>query len=219
MRCRTLLFSILAVFPMLRAASADDCAAYEKYRCEGATYPVHLTFDDGPASGPTDQVLDALKKHGLTATFFVVGERLAPGSPKAHFELVKRMLAEGHTVGSHGYRHVMHSALSKGSLDSFLKEVKTVGRSQIGEYLSPILRLPFGDGWYNGEQKPAFNRLIMAKLREAGFSHVGWDITTYDWDLARQRDGSILPTFLEGICRKKGGVVLLERNSTSGSTR
>lgn len=61
---------------------------------------VALTFDDGPDPVHTPRVLDALAARGAKATFFVVGERLA-----AHPALARRMAAEGHTIGAHGWTH------------------------------------------------------------------------------------------------------------------
>jgi peptidoglycan/xylan/chitin deacetylase (PgdA/CDA1 family) len=58
-----------------------------------------LTFDDGP--GPdTAAVLDVLKEFGVRATFFVVAEEA-----RARPEMVRRLVAEGHEVGLHGWHH------------------------------------------------------------------------------------------------------------------
>ncbi|MDQ6712498.1 MAG: polysaccharide deacetylase family protein, partial [Candidatus Dormibacteraeota bacterium] len=59
-----------------------------------------LTFDDGPAAETTPKVLDALAKECVKATFFLVG-RNAEALPA----LVKREIAEGHTVGHHTFSH------------------------------------------------------------------------------------------------------------------
>ena len=57
---------------------------------------VALTFDDGPRRGTTTRLLDGLRERGASATFFLVGERLAGNE-----DLVLRMQAEGHQVGTH----------------------------------------------------------------------------------------------------------------------
>lgn len=61
---------------------------------------VVLTFDDGPWPGTTPRVLDALRHECVRATFFLLGQNAA-GNPA----LVRRELAEGHTVASHTYSH------------------------------------------------------------------------------------------------------------------
>src|SRR5262249_29994648 len=61
---------------------------------------VVLTFDDGPEPGPTNRVLDALKRECVRASFFVLGRASA-----AHPALVRQELSEGHTVGHHSFAH------------------------------------------------------------------------------------------------------------------
>jgi peptidoglycan/xylan/chitin deacetylase (PgdA/CDA1 family) len=61
---------------------------------------VALTFDDGPHPEGTPAVLDALAQAGAVATFFVVGEQVERWP-----EIVGQMVAAGHGVELHGYRH------------------------------------------------------------------------------------------------------------------
>lgn len=62
---------------------------------------VALTFDDGPRRATTAPLLDGLRERGASATFFLVGERLAGNE-----DLIRRMAAEGHQVGNHTWDHV-----------------------------------------------------------------------------------------------------------------
>jgi peptidoglycan/xylan/chitin deacetylase (PgdA/CDA1 family) len=61
---------------------------------------VAITFDDGPDSETTPHVLDVLAQYGAKATFFVIGRSLA-----AQPALAQRILAEGHELGNHSWRH------------------------------------------------------------------------------------------------------------------
>lgn len=61
---------------------------------------VALTFDDGPSPESTPVILELLARRRLVATFFVTGERA-----KAHPELIKKILASGHTIGNHSLSH------------------------------------------------------------------------------------------------------------------
>ncbi|MGC9502799.1 polysaccharide deacetylase family protein [Baaleninema sp.] len=63
---------------------------------------VALTFDDGPWSN-TPEILDILRKHNAHATFFVIG-RHAENNP----DLLRRIVAEGHTLGNHSWNHRYH---------------------------------------------------------------------------------------------------------------
>ena len=61
---------------------------------------VAITFDDGPDPRFTPVLLDVLAELGAPATFFLQGDRAL-----AHPDLVRRMEAEGHVVGSHSGTH------------------------------------------------------------------------------------------------------------------
>ena len=59
-----------------------------------------LTFDDGPDPEWTPQILDILKAKHVHATFFVIG-----ANAQANPDLIQRIVAEGHELGSHTYTH------------------------------------------------------------------------------------------------------------------
>ncbi len=61
---------------------------------------VALTFDDGPDPASTPLLLDLLARYGVRATFFVTGRRA-----ERYPDLVKIILAQGHTLGNHSYSH------------------------------------------------------------------------------------------------------------------
>jgi peptidoglycan/xylan/chitin deacetylase (PgdA/CDA1 family) len=63
-------------------------------------HEVVLTFDDGPHAPTTTKILAALSKECVRATFFLIGQSAA-----ANAQLVKRMAAEGHTIGHHTWAH------------------------------------------------------------------------------------------------------------------
>src|ERR1700755_1095463 len=64
-------------------------------------HEVVLTFDDGPWPPTTPKVLETLASECVRATFFLIGK---PASE--HPDLVKRIAAEGHTIGSHTWTHL-----------------------------------------------------------------------------------------------------------------
>ncbi len=61
---------------------------------------IALTFDDGPHPEYTPALLDELQRLQLRATFFVVGEAV-----ERNPALTRRIVADGHTIGSHTYTH------------------------------------------------------------------------------------------------------------------
>nr|WP_238342384.1 bifunctional polysaccharide deacetylase/glycosyltransferase family 2 protein [Actinopolymorpha rutila] len=62
---------------------------------------VALTFDDGPDPRWTPRILEVLRRHHARATFFVLGSKVA-----IYPALARRIVAEGHEIGSHTYTHV-----------------------------------------------------------------------------------------------------------------
>jgi peptidoglycan/xylan/chitin deacetylase (PgdA/CDA1 family) len=63
---------------------------------------VTLTFDNGPTSGVTEEILDLLSAHKIRTTFFVIGEKLAKPAGRA---LAGRAHAQGHWIGNHSFTH------------------------------------------------------------------------------------------------------------------
>jgi cellulose synthase/poly-beta-1,6-N-acetylglucosamine synthase-like glycosyltransferase/peptidoglycan/xylan/chitin deacetylase (PgdA/CDA1 family) len=62
---------------------------------------IALTFDDGPDPRWTPRLLDVLRRHHAHATFFAIGANIAK-----HPGLARRMIREGHEIGSHTYTHI-----------------------------------------------------------------------------------------------------------------
>ena len=87
--------------PPVANATSDYLKQFQAhYAADTEEKIIYLTFDAGYENGNTAAILDALKKHHAPAAFFLVGNYLET-SP----ELVKRMVAEGHTVGNHTFHH------------------------------------------------------------------------------------------------------------------
>src|SRR5207245_11205003 len=65
-------------------------------------HEVVLTFDDGPLPKYSNQVLQILADECIKATFFIIGEQA-----KANPEGVRKLVAAGHTVGTHSMTHLL----------------------------------------------------------------------------------------------------------------
>ena len=70
------------------------------WRMDPSEHAVYLTFDDGPIPESTPVLLETLRRYGVKATFFVVGENV-----QKHPELLQQIVEEGHQVGNHTYHH------------------------------------------------------------------------------------------------------------------
>lgn len=67
---------------------------------------VYLTFDDGPIPEVTPWVLDVLRRYGVKATFFMVGDNV-----RKHPDIYRMVLEAGHRVGNHTFNHIQGIAL------------------------------------------------------------------------------------------------------------
>ncbi len=78
---------------------------------------IALTFDDGPNTVTTPQVLDVLQKHGVTASFFVIGNNITPESA----EVMRRAAEMGCVIENHSRTH---SDMTKLSREEIIAEIQ-----------------------------------------------------------------------------------------------
>ena len=101
---------------------------------------IALTFDDGPDPVWTPRILDVLRAHRAHATFFVVGARV-----NRHPELVRRMLAEGHEIGSHTFTHADVASARGWRRDLEITLTRNAIAGATGRYVT-LFRPPFSSG-------------------------------------------------------------------------
>lgn len=185
-------------------ATAAELAAYNAYYIGDTNEKcLYLTFDAGYEGGYTAAILDALKKHGVSATFFVV-EHYLDSAP----ELVRRMVAEGHTVANHTATHPDMSAL--GTPQEFLEEltrVEAAYRQVTGQEMPRLYRPP------RGQYSPA--NLQMAK--EAGYHTFFWSLAYVDWYADRQPTRQQALEKLLGRVHPGAIVLLHSTSATNGA--
>lgn len=125
---------------------------------------VAITYDDGPGE-LTAQLLDTLKAKDAHASFMV----LAP-SASTHPELLRRMKAEGHTVGNHTATHRELNKLSPSDVDGEIKAGAAAIKAATGE--NPRwMRPPYG----------ATNGTVEAAAKANGQAQALWSVDTVDW--------------------------------------
>lgn len=125
-----------------------------------------LTFDDGPSSRWTPQILDILARHDVPATFFVVGN-MARANP----DLVRRQVAEGHHVGVHTMTHPVLPLLSASAQQREIAGSVDVVDSIVGPGHVRCFRPPYGS-------RNATTDRISADL---GLATVLWSRDGRDW--------------------------------------
>lgn len=185
--------------PPVANATSDYLKQFQAhYAADTEEKIIYLTFDAGYENGNTAAILDALKKHHAPAAFFLVGNYLET-SP----ELVKRMVAEGHTVGNHTFHHPdMSKIAAKEDFQKELQDLENLYQQITGQPLKKYYRPPQG--------KYSEANLKMAK--EMGYHTFFWSLAYVDWYEDKQ------PTHEEAFQKllgriHPGAIVLLHSTS------
>ena len=124
---------------------------------------IAITFDDGPRRNTTERLLDGLQERGASATFFLIGKQI-----EGNEDLVRRMQAEGHQVGSHTWNHVRLQGISRETLQ------REVGRTE--ETLEALL----GGGPY--WLRPPYGAVDAADRELLQVPMIKWSIDPRDWE-------------------------------------
>lgn len=90
---------------------------------------VALSFDDGPNTETTVHMLNVLKKHGVKASFFVIGKNINDESAK----VMQRAHNEGHDIENHSLTHSAMPTLSADSMASEISQTSALVEKYVGE--------------------------------------------------------------------------------------
>ena len=155
---------------------------------------IGLTFDDGPDLTNTPRVLDTLKAKNVKATFFINTNNWdGPVDSNTTLKnLIKRIIDEGHQLGSHTVTHPHLPTLSDSAIRGEIEGVQTtVNRSDVLGAAFPkltMLRAPFGDPYLGPGAD--FDRVAAIVAQYA--VHMGWAVDTFDYNCsgtaAQKRD-------------------------------
>lgn len=168
---------MLPVLIGVAAATAASAAGYQSMAPTGQWYGrtfarlpgggkrIALTYDDGPNDPHTFRLLEILAKHGVPATFFMIG-RFVRQRP----DIVRAVAQAGHVIGNHTTTHPVLIFESASQTRIQLMECRDALNAAIGEH-SNLFRPPFGG------RRPATLRIA----RELGLEPVMWNVTGYDW--------------------------------------
>lgn len=129
------------------------------------TKQLALTYDDGPNDPHTLRLLEVLARHGVSATFFLIGRYVAQRP-----DIAQEIVRAGHVVGNHTFTHPLLTLKSSVEIRKELSDCRSVLHDTIGEH-SNLFRPPFGG------RRPAVLRIA----RESGLDPIMWNVTGYDW--------------------------------------
>jgi len=156
-------------------------------------HEVVLTFDDGPWPGNTERVLAALAEQCTKAMFFPIGKHAG-----WHPEILKRVLAEGHTVGSHTWSHKDLTKLSsdeaKAEIEKGIAAVSiALGNKPVAPFFRfPALRNPPDMVKYLGE-------------RNVGIFSTDWD----SFDFKIHKPQQVIRSVMDRLNKHGKGIILM----------
>lgn len=127
-----------------------------------------LTFDDGPDTALTPQVLDILAKHRARATFFVLGAHV-----NGKEQILRRTHEAGHEIGNHSWSHAWFTRISLEQVEAEITNTQTA-IMQAGVPAPRLFRPPYGD----------MNDAVRAHVP---LTIVRWNIDPEDWHPKKQK--------------------------------
>jgi peptidoglycan/xylan/chitin deacetylase (PgdA/CDA1 family) len=219
MLLRAVVAACFALFALTAAAQAADCprqgvlGTSRVLAVDAATFPrvglksfaqtlpladkeVVLTFDDGPFPPTTTRVLEALAGQCVQATFFLIGRNSA-----ANPTLVRRIAAEGHTIGHHTWSHpnlmqIPAAAAIEDINRGIAADEVALHGSASSVPSTPFFRCPYF------ESTPA----LLDLLQSRGIVVFGSDLWASDWERITPRQELKLIT--ERLRKAGKGIIL-----------
>lgn len=177
---------------------------------------VCLTFDDGP-SKTTPDVLSALNRAGVKATFFVV----ATGNNDKYLPLISEAAAAGHQIALHSASHEYSDIYQ--SADAYWKDIDL-----LKERLSPYVRadglryLRFPGGSTNTVSRRYGGRGLMQQLKEEvtakGYAYVDWNVCAEDAVGGKPSAGTIFRNIVRETGEQTQCIVLMHDSATTRTT-
>lgn len=134
---------------------------------------LYLTFDEGYENGYTSKILDVLKQNKIKAVFFVTSPYI-----KENKDLIKRMVKEGHIVGSHSKTHPSMPTKT-GNLKGFnneFEDVEKLYKDLTGKNIVKFFRPPMGK----------YSEKSLAMTKNLGYKTIFWSFAYRDWDTEKQ---------------------------------
>ena len=174
----------------------------------GTAGTIYLTFDDGPTTNITPQILDILASKGVKATFFILNYNSAGEA------LVQREYNEGHSVAIHGYSHDYKQIYqSEQAYMNNLIQLQDKIKASTG-YTATITRFPGGSSNTVSRFNPGIMTRLCKLIQERGFRYFDWNVDSNDAGGARNSD-EVYNNVIKSLSKSRANVVLMHDFSSN----
>jgi peptidoglycan-N-acetylglucosamine deacetylase len=167
---------------------------FEQFKAHDFLEPgeIVLTFDDGPWPANTPAVLAALAAHCVKATFFPIGKHAT-----WHPEILKQVVAQGHTIGSHTWSHAdLARKPVADAKDEIEKGISAVAISA-GRPLAPFFRFP----------ALRMTPELTAYLAERNIGIFSTDLDSFDFKL--KKPDQVVLSVMTKLKKRGKGIILM----------
>lgn len=126
---------------------------------------MYLTFDEGYENGYTEDILDTLKEENVKAIFFITGDYFEKNDA-----IIRRMIAEGHSVGNHSLNHYSMPELTYEKCESEILELDRLFYNKFKQHMN-FFRPPKGE----------YNKQVLEITKKLNYKCVMWSFAYQDW--------------------------------------
>ena len=192
------------------AARNVTVEAHESYDGDSVIY---LTFDDGPSTKVTEEVLDVLKANDVQATFFIIGYE------EESIPILKRMIEEGHTIGVHSLTH--DYAEDYAADENYLSGVETMIERVKEDLGYDVYCTRFPGGGSNTISKN-YNEGIMtrlaAEIQEMGLQYYDWNVDSTDASGNNRPVETLVANVTGGLKQGRNNIILCHDTNAKETT-
>ncbi|MDD6484501.1 MAG: polysaccharide deacetylase [Clostridiales bacterium] len=182
----------------------------------GQQKTAYLTFDDGPTTNITPQVLDVLRRYNVNATFFMVGSLI-----DANPDMARRVYEDGNLIADHSYAH--NYAKLYENTESFLEEInkcydtlQTVIDSD--DDLFRLIRFPGGSFNSSADSYAPVKQDCKTALAQEGYYYCDWNSLNGDAEGKTKNAQELLEYFKNSAQGYNNLVILMHDAATKQAT-
>ncbi|MDD6213516.1 MAG: polysaccharide deacetylase family protein [Clostridiales bacterium] len=194
-------------------ASVQRTVTVEKSQETGEDSVIYLTFDDGPSSKVTPEILDILKKNNVQATFFIIDYQ------DTSIPVLKRMVEEGNTIGIHTWSHDYEECY--GTDQAYLDGVEKMQQKLKDDldYDAFCIRFPGGS---SNTISADYNEGVMTRLArmvvEEGFQYYDWNVDSTDAEGNNVDPNKLISSVTNSLKKGRGNIVLCHDTNAKQTT-